>query len=69
MFDRMGGTSGVSEVHAVPLFLIIVGVFVFLLGMMGFFGAACLNPCMLKTVVPQIILYHFLSSIQSFLQL
>ncbi|KAM7538006.1 hypothetical protein Aperf_G00000068575 [Anoplocephala perfoliata] len=49
MFHRLAGSSGVSRVHSIPLFLLIVGVLIVLVAVPGFIGAVCKNVCLLKT--------------------
>ncbi|KAL5110496.1 CD63 antigen [Taenia crassiceps] len=50
IFVRLGGEGQISEVHAVPIFLIIVGIIVFLVGLMGCCGALVLDAFMLKAI-------------------
>eukprot|EP00108_Taenia_solium_P005445 TsM_001149000 transcript=TsM_001149000 gene=TsM_001149000 len=48
IFVRLGGEGQISKVHAVPIFLIIVGIIVFLVGLIGCCGALVLDAFMLK---------------------
>lgn len=60
---RLGGEGQISEVHAVPIFLIIVGIIVFLVGLMGCCGALVLDAFMLKAVI-SLIPFHCFSLVR-----
>nr|CDS31439.1 tetraspanin [Hymenolepis microstoma] len=48
IFARLSGTDGLTEVHTIPLFLIIAGILIFLIALPGFIGAMCKMAFLLR---------------------
>ncbi|VDK37634.1 unnamed protein product [Taenia asiatica] len=69
IFVRLGGEGQISEVHAVPIFLIIVGIIVFLVGLIGCCGALVLDAFMLKAYACSLVAMLILEIIAAILVL
>ncbi|VDN98362.1 unnamed protein product [Rodentolepis nana] len=48
IFARLSGTDGVTDIHTIPLFLIIAGILIFLISLPGFIGAMFKMPSLLR---------------------